>query len=289
MTDRLDDAVRAGIADVVVADRHDIDASVSQAHEKLRIEGEGEPMRVPTEGVDGGPLEIDQGQVGVPEQVAHGIDLVELAHDGQPIAGGRAAAPAGDPREAPVPRVVRSLALPDRALVDRSVEHHVAAGDQGPRRGRVEGPRRLDTGCRRGEQRPCGDVSEVVVAEQVEAVQREGVHVGGHVAGREQTEGPRVRVHRRTDRVRGRGCRSRQTSRGEDASVRDARSCQRRVEVVAGQAGRCRPEADHRHERDRGRGRDRRRGRRDRDPARFLRRGRQRRCRGYRRNRFGRR
>ena len=49
MTDRLDYAVRAGIPDVVVADRHDINPGVLQTGKELRIEGEREPMGVPAE------------------------------------------------------------------------------------------------------------------------------------------------------------------------------------------------------------------------------------------------
>ena len=49
VTDRLDDTVRAGIPDVVIADRHDIDPSVLQTRKELRIEGEREPMGVPAE------------------------------------------------------------------------------------------------------------------------------------------------------------------------------------------------------------------------------------------------
>jgi hypothetical protein len=56
--DRLDDAVWAGIPDVVVGDRHDVDPSLLQARHELRIEGEREPVRMPAEGVDGRPSRL---------------------------------------------------------------------------------------------------------------------------------------------------------------------------------------------------------------------------------------
>ena len=78
------------------------------------------------------------------------------------------------------------------------------------------------------------------------------MHVGGHLARREQAEGPRVSVDGRANHVRGRGCGSRQNARHEHAAVPGAPADQRRIEFGVGQAGRRRPEADHRHERDEG-------------------------------------
>ena len=141
-------------------------------------------MRMPAEAVDGRSLEIDEGQVGVLEQGAHGTDLARPPHDRQRVAGRRAAAPTNDLREAPVPGIVPALALSDRAPIDRSVEHHVATGHQGPGRCRVE-RRRVDARRGRYVQRPVGNVAEAVVPEQVETVQGEGAHVRRHLAGRE--------------------------------------------------------------------------------------------------------
>ena len=46
VADRLDDAARTGIADVIISEAHDVDPGAVEAREERGVEGEDEPTRV---------------------------------------------------------------------------------------------------------------------------------------------------------------------------------------------------------------------------------------------------
>ncbi len=138
MADRLDHPGRAGVPDVVVADRHGVDPRRGQTCEQRRVEGERQAVRVPAEVVRGRTFEVDEREIRVVEEGPHRPGLTRRPHDRQPKARRRTAGPSRDRREATIPRVGRALAFSDGDVIDRSIEHHVATGDKGPRHGWIE-------------------------------------------------------------------------------------------------------------------------------------------------------
>ena len=136
--DRLDDAVRTGVADVVVGQRHDVDAGVANAGLERRIEREEEPVRMVDVVVRGRTFVVHEREVRFGEHFSNGARMTgPFRRDGGETHA--TARPRGDPGRAAVPGIVGSGAEQDGVTVDLAVVHDVAGRHESPRRGRVEG------------------------------------------------------------------------------------------------------------------------------------------------------
>ena len=165
VADRLEHPRPAGVTDVVVGERHPVDARVRQALDVGGVGREARAAAVEPERVGGGVLEVGDGEVRALDEVAHRAAIARPVGVRQVPAERRAVlAGAGDVHRAAVEREVDVLRL-DRQR-HAAVEEDVAAGDEGPGGGRVVARRRpLGHEQARGE-RPVGQRRHAVHAEQ---------------------------------------------------------------------------------------------------------------------------
>ena len=138
VAERLEHARTAVVADVVVGQRHRVDAGALHACQQPRIHGEDQPEQAVGGIVGRRTLEVDDGDVRTPDQRPHGTGRPDPLRPDDPHAWPATADARGDPGEAAVPRIVDPAAFADRPLVDGPVQHHVAARHQRPDRIRVE-------------------------------------------------------------------------------------------------------------------------------------------------------
>ena len=139
----VEDALAAGVADVVVGQRHAVDAGVGQADEQCRIEAERESVVVIDEIVRGGALEVHECEVRTLQQRRERTGAARSAAHRQQIPLEAAADVALDHRVSAGPRVVGAPLLADGVVVDVALEVDVAAGVYNPCRRGIEGRGRV--------------------------------------------------------------------------------------------------------------------------------------------------
>ena len=203
-TDRLDDAVRAGVADVVVRQRHDVHAGVGDAGLETGIEGEREPVqaRVVREGVRARTLVIDDGQVGVLEQRPDRAGVAGPGRLDDRLAGA-AAGPPDDAGGSAIPWEVGAVPQEHRPPVHLAVVHDVAGGDERPGRAEVERGHCAASGRRRDGERPLPERADAGVAKQRPAAHGERAHGRLDIARAYEAEDVAMAPDR-GDRCRGR-------------------------------------------------------------------------------------
>ena len=143
--DRLEEAVAARIADVVVRQRDVVHPGVHEPVDQRRLGREDRARWCASSGRSGPGSRSWRWRCrrrSMRSRIAPALP-VRFVYGQVPAERRAVLAAPGDLGGAAVEREVRALALDDEGLVDATVEHDVAAGEEGPGRGRVEGGRGL--------------------------------------------------------------------------------------------------------------------------------------------------
>jgi len=207
--DRLEDALRARVTDVIVGQAHPVEARPVHAREQSLVEGEYRPRRVVARVDRRRSFVVREREVGPGHDLADGPRVAEAPGERDRPAEARAAAVPRDRGPAAAEREVNAAAPEDRLSVDAAVEHDVARGGHSPqarRRERVGGSREASG------QRPGGNRRDPIHAEQRATPPGESPDGGPDGIGAQEPEAAAVR---------GKG-------RGQGAGVRDQRQARPR-------------------------------------------------------------